>query len=477
MSSADIYSIPKTPPTSFLPPLKKLSTTSTIRISLALNTLRSIYFPPTPPPLPKKIVIPKRSALTLSNQNGLSSVPDSGYASATEDQEDLDDDEVEAWERPERDEEDEIELEVLRADGLERAFAIKWVTGFIARCDMWIESVDVGEDDEDDGIMVEIVEGEVEGVFNIEGEIAQRTKLMEDATTILSQFSTGEDEEDSSANEPRSFTFSSPSDQQITVELNDEPVSTQDHTSVGLQSWTSSILLAERIAASPFTFLPRHLIDGAKPIRVLELGAGTGLLSIVTAKILQHESIIDEPVSNTIIATDYHPDVLENLKKNIQTNFPDPSPLPPLSPSSTKSSSALPIEANYLDWANPRFDAPLDERFDVILAADVVYHPDHARWIKNCVEKYLRLPTQYDSDTRIGSEVSRGGTFWLMIAVRITGRHEGLDITVDECFREGMGNGPRLVIFEKKEVVKPGSYGRADEGSYRLYKIGWDNRL
>ncbi|EKM84287.1 hypothetical protein AGABI1DRAFT_12267, partial [Agaricus bisporus var. burnettii JB137-S8] len=335
----------------------------------------------------------------------------------------------------------------LRADGFERAFAIKWVTGFISR---------------------------LEGGFDIKGEIAQRTKLMEDATTILSQFSTGEDEEDSSANEPRSFTFSSPSDQQITVELNDEPVSTQDHTSVGLQSWTSSILLAERIAASPFTFLPRHLIDGAKPIRVLELGAGTGLLSIVTAKILQHESIIDKPVSNTIIATDYHPDVLENLKKNIQTNFPDPSPLPPPSTSSTKSSSALPIEANYLDWANPRFDAPMDERFDVILAADVVYHPDHARWIKNCVEKYLRLPTQYDSDTRIGSEVSRGGgIFWLMIAVRITGRHEGLDITVDECFREGMGNGPRLVILEKKEVVKPGSYGRADEGSYRLYKIGW----
>jgi predicted nicotinamide N-methyase len=456
------------PPTSFLPPLKQLCSISATQLSFALGCLRSLYFPPAPPPLPKKIAIPKRSALILSNQNGVSSVPDSGYASATDEQEDMDDDVIEVWECPESDEVEETDTEMLRADDFERAFVIKWLTGFIARCDMWIESVEEDEKEDDiDGIVVE-VGGETETGLTTKWEFDRRTKLMEDATTILSLFSSDQDENNLSANVTRSFSFPTRVNHQINIELNDEPMSNQDHTSVGLQSWASSILLAERIASSPSTFLPPlSSFNNAGPIRILELGAGTGLLSILTAKIFQNESTTGKPIASTIIATDYHPDVLENLERNVYLNFANT--LPFLLPSSSaKLDSSLPIVVNYLDWANPPSGTPLDARFDVILAADVIYHPDHARWIRNCVERYLRLPTESGGG---------GGIFWLMIAVRTTGRHEGLDITVDECFHEGVGDEPRLVILEKEEVDKQGSYGRADEGGYRLFKIGWSNRL
>ena len=68
---------------------------------------------------------------------------------------------------------------------------------------------------------------------------------------------------------------------EIKVELNDAPLSSEDHTSVGPQSWASSIVLAERICARPMEFgLSR---PGEGSLRILELGAGTGLLKVVVA--------------------------------------------------------------------------------------------------------------------------------------------------------------------------------------------------
>lgn len=455
-----------TPPTSSLPPLGRLFTTPTEQVSSALANLRSLYFPPPPPPLPKNITIPKRN-LPSHLTHGSSSVPDSGYASADDDEDGCCDGEAvngtsitEAWEQPAQNHDTEVALELLKADPFERAFAIKWVTGFIARCDMWIELAEDGE-------------GEDEGMKGgCDDEAAKRAELMEEATAILSLFSTDEEEEEFAVTRTFDFPLSQKNDRGmekatvIKVELNDAPLSNQDHTSVGLQSWASSIILAERMTASPSTFSlsPSHFTsEDGKPLRILELGAGTGMLSIVAAKILAEA----EP-KPTIVATDYHPDVLENLKKNVGTNFPCSS-----------LSGSPPIEVRCLDWENPRYDAPLDEPFDIILAADVVYHPDHARWIKNCVEKLLRVPVACDShlaDHKNG-ESAKGGVFWLMIAVRSTGRHEGVHATVDTLLPHAMGDAGgherELVILEKQEVGKQEGLGRADEGGYKLFKIGW----
>ncbi|EEB87731.1 hypothetical protein MPER_14818, partial [Moniliophthora perniciosa FA553] len=102
-------------------------------------------------------------------------------------------------------------------------------------------------------------------------ECQMREEVIEKATSILSAF-VG-DEEDTQCAIMRSFLFpAADGGSDIQVELNDAPLSNEDHTSVGLQSWASSIVLAEKMCSTPSNF---SLVGGLKPLRVLELGAGT----------------------------------------------------------------------------------------------------------------------------------------------------------------------------------------------------------
>ncbi|RXW14777.1 hypothetical protein EST38_g11081 [Candolleomyces aberdarensis] len=428
-------------PTATLPPLGRLSSTPGQTVLQALQNLRSVYFPHQPCP----ILCQKKPSNSIRKGDETPFI-DSGYASAEEDDDDngrisLSKASIpNTFATPPDDyDSDEDARELLRADPFERAFAIKWLTGFISRAEIW-----VAEEEEDS----------VEGLL--------RSDLLEASSVILSAF-TGDDDE-AEVDITRSFAFSTGQGKahspNIHVELNDAPISSEDHTSVGLQSWGSCILFAEKLCASKEVYLsdPRPLpgVDTSKkPLRILELGAGTGMLSIVTAKLLQGEKTQPQP---EIIATDYHPDVLANLRKNIKTNF---------------SSSSMPIEVEVLDWESPETDrAPFIERFDIILAADVVYHPEHAKWIEACVSKLLH----------------KHGVFWMFMAIRGSGRHEGLDKIVDATFvskevalrerehggvREGDGHGQRLVVVEQDNIQRQGGVGRADENCYKLSKFVW----
>ncbi|KAJ7589186.1 S-adenosyl-L-methionine-dependent methyltransferase [Mycena floridula] len=362
------------PPSSSLPPLARIREYSAAQITLALASLEKLYWPSR---LPSTFLLASRPKSTISSRKPAAAyiVPDSGYASAEEDEDDDDD--------------------VLRADVVERQFAIRWLTGFIARSEMWTSS-------------------------------ASDDHVVERASSILAAFVGGEEETEFALT--RSFDFVTHDGTSLKVELNDAPLSSSDHTSVGLQSWGSAILMAQRMALSPGTFL-----GGAA--RVLELGAGTGLLSIVAAKLLPE---------STVVATDYHPDVLENLAQNVKTNSP------------------VSIAVCNLDWEQPELAEPLDAPFDVILAADVIYHPDHAQWIKNCVERLLARP----------SRDSSGGIFWLVIPLRTIGRHEGMDDTVDKVF---CLSDPRsqLVIKEQVQMQRQSNVGRADENGYKRFRIQW----
>ena len=414
-------------PTTTLPPLGRLALHSTGEILRGLQNLWDLYFPKLRLPAKLSMVIPKRII-----RRPTSVVPDSGYASAEEEEGGENEDEYRA------EDDDEETAQLLRTDPLERAFAVRWVTGFVARADTWIEA---SESDT---------------------EADERSQIFDEAISLLSAFSSGDEEPEVALT--RSFTFSTDSafagDYQIQVELNDAPLSNEDHTSVGLQSWGSSILLAERMCASPTTFLPVRSTSKKRPLRILELGAGTGMLSIVAAKLLRQQctegDITASQGAPEIIATDYHPEVLSNLSVNVSTNFPGTAAQPP-------------IVVKVLDWENPVYEAPFDKPFDIILAADVVYHPNHAEWIKKCVERLLVRP---DPSAAQGSEA--GGVFWLFIPVRTTGRHEGMDSTVDALFPFA-GSGDGLVILDREAVGRQGSVGRADEGAYKLSKIGWAN--
>ena len=318
------------------------------------------------------------------------------------------------------------DIDVLRSDPFERGFAVKWLTGLIARSDVW-----VAEAPEEEGC------GDT-----FEG----RSRVVDDAASLLSSFA-GDSEPEPTLTRGFSFPRSGGGDP-VRVQLNDRALLTTDHTSVGLQSWASSIILAERICWEPSSF---HFDFLHRPgIRVLELGAGTGLLSIVASKFLP---------SAEIIATDYHPDVLANLCSNVSTN--------------TSGQDQPPISVHALDWSDPPTDDPfLEGSFDMVLAADVIYHKDHAQWIKSCVQRYLCRGRDGDAYRPV---------FWLIIPLRSTGRHEGIGATVEQVFPTISSTADplpdsekgELVILCKEEIARRDGVGRADEGSYMLFQIGW----
>ncbi|KIJ66554.1 hypothetical protein HYDPIDRAFT_109600 [Hydnomerulius pinastri MD-312] len=417
-------------PTTVLPALAHLQTHSAARVQEALRALRDVYFVDTArpalgglssanavPALKKTLsnavprTRPKRTGRLIHHDD----VPDSGYASAEE--EDGDDD-IEYEEIIDEDgniegEEDEA-LDILRSDELEKGFAIKWLTGLVKRSDSWISGVDCSEEEE------------------------TRMAVIEDASRLLARFA-GDDEPEEALTRTFAFPFytQSPVDTSksgtapITFELNDAPVDGTDHTAVGLQSWGSAIIFAERMCANPERYLGALHRELGK-LRVIELGAGTGLLSIAASQIFSRFSIQSE-----ITATDYHPSVLENLLKNIRTN-------------------RVPVIVEALDWSAP----PSVEPYDVVLAADVIYHPEHARWIRDCVERTL----------------TKSGVFWLIIPLRSIGRHEGLGNTVEEAFpnrSEVKARGERLAVVHREEVGKRDGIGRVDEGGYTLLEIRW----
>jgi len=88
-----------------------------------------------------------------------------------------------------------------------------------------------------------------------------------------------------------------------------------DHLSVGVQTWGSAILLGREMAMRPTDF---GLFPPDKSIRVLELGAGTGLLSILCRKLLDlHHATLGTGGTSPglVVATDFHPDVLPAYKR------------------------------------------------------------------------------------------------------------------------------------------------------------------
>ncbi|KAJ3972283.1 hypothetical protein EV361DRAFT_823818, partial [Lentinula raphanica] len=470
--------IPLCAPTACLPSLSNpklpLSLFSSTQLQDSLGKLLELYAPQPQPPrsaLPPKLILPTRKHRQVIHDE---SVPDSGYASAEEEDDDCDFEEEEELlvsdhnDSNDPNDDDQVDSDILRADPLERAFALKWLTNFIARSDEWVSSARDSEEEEE--------------------EAERRAEAVASATNLLSILLGDDQEEPTDVSLTRSFRFSLSDGQEpriIEVELNDAPLSDADHTCVGLQSWASSVVLSERMCKDPVRFLGLTGANGAQTqsnegvrstgLRVLELGAGTGLLSIVVAKILSSSGSSPSSSSSvsplgtaSIFATDYHPEVLCNLRDNISTNFPSPSSSPS-NPSSFSLNLPLPtISIHQLDWEHPDYSAPLDEPFDLILGADVIYHPEHARWIKSCVERLL----------------ARGGIFWLMMALRIGGRHEGMFHTVEDIFPDVdedthlsslLSQKPdwHLAILEKYELGKMKGVGRADESGYLLFKIGW----
>jgi predicted nicotinamide N-methyase len=135
--------------------------------------------------------------------------------------------------------------------------------------------------------------------------------------------------------------------------------------------WPSGIALATLLAEETLPL---------RNVRVLELGCGLGLPSIVAAQLGAH-----------VTATDYYPEALDLLGINAALN-------------------GVSVRTREVDWRTP----PDLGRFDVVMAADVLYE----RWQTACMVDMLArtlLPTGrailIDPDRVTAREFSSAATF------------------------------------------------------------------
>ena len=319
------------------------------------------------------------------------------------------------------------DLETLRSDAFERAYAIRWLTALVSQVYQLLEV--------DDDAATEVTAPALEALLQQASALLAICAGTASAGTIT-----------------RTFRFHG-SVESVEVQLTDVPLENQDYGSVGAQTWGSACLLAEMLVEDPSAFGLR-VSPSVPHLRVLELGAGTGLVSVALGKLLGTRA--------SVVATDFHPSVLANLQRNVAANF-----------ASADMPSSSSVSAHFLDWAKfPALaepSAPFGEPFDYVFGADIIYEAEHARWIKNCVEKLLRRPTP----------ARPRPAFHLVIPLRPTHTLESSTVEtvfplVGECEA-----GINLATLSKDVIVCEASgdvrsrNGVTEEVEYVHYVIGW----
>jgi hypothetical protein len=392
------------PPSSSLPAWPKLSNYDERAIFSLLQGLSDIYCP---------LAFQLNPDTSKHCQTTSSQLVDSGYASGIEDDEIREDTPV--W-----------DIDELRNDAFERNVSERWLTTFMARADSLpcLDSDDKCQRALDQASQI---------IEAIHSRAAQPDAVSYEEEQIYTRdFSFQLSRHSMDQEEPRS----------VKVQLNDGLAgkNSDDPDDVGLQSWGASIVMSALLCELPARFgLTKDVLGHSPNPQIIELGAGTGLISIVLAQMLPLVGITHPK----IFATDYHQVVLANLRSNIARNFPN--------------TDSLPIETSFLDWAEP----PSDLKADMLIATDVVYAWEHAVKLRKCAAALLKPEA----------------IFWLVATVRPNGGFEGLIRTVEAAFsfedapRDDQGR--RLCIVRSEHLDKVQGVGRGDESGYKVFQIGW----
>lgn len=278
-------------------------------------------------------------------------------------------------------------------DEFERAFAVQWLTSFIARM------TKLGSDDE------------------------ETIDLVERAASLLAIFSGSS----ASGQVVRTLQFTNEeTGNTFDIQICDGSINSHEHLgAVGMQTWGSALVLSRMIAARPRRFFS----SPESSIRILELGAGTGLVSLVLSKVLK---------STHIIATDFDSHVLNNLQSNMERNsFNGDTP-----------------RVEHLDWRSYLSPStPSSTPFDIIIGADVVYEPQQSSWLKATVSHHLRRDNP-------------GAVFYLITPIRHT--HQAELNSIRSTFPPA-SNEHGLCTLHEEEVGLDDS----DDMQYVLFTIGW----
>ncbi|BGP34818.1 hypothetical protein JCM10296v2_006642 [Rhodotorula toruloides] len=275
------------------------------------------------------------------------------------------------------------------------------------------------------------------------------------------------------------FTSSPPASSDIGLTIRD---GTLVEASTGHRTWGAATLFSHRLASLPSTFLPLSSMSSNRPLRVLELGSGTGLVGLAAAKVLQ---ALEVPAHTVLSDGGDEPDtVLANLRENVEANFPF----------ADATHSCIRVDVQRLDWRGYLPSSPLanshtqEERYDLLLGTDLAYERGQATLLHSAVAGLLRFPSPSFDEVK--------PVLWLTIVLRPT--HAAEIAEVDSLFpssssssspcdpslvRHYAGNSYRLITTASEELVGPDGFaGRAVRGRmsargemrYRIYRIGWE---
>lgn len=152
-----------------------------------------------------------------------------------------------------------------------------------------------------------------------------------------------------------------------------EPSLTADN--LGHKTWLASYLLARRLSeiwGQHAGHRGRLAKDDGKVTKLLELGSGTGLLGIAAAAVCP---------DTEVLLTDL-PDIVGNLKDNVVANSGlfEKEPVPAV---------------EVLDWSfvpdQAKGDSDRRGEYDMVIAADPLYSPEHPTWLVNAITANLKF--------------------------------------------------------------------------------------
>lgn len=176
-----------------------------------------------------------------------------------------------------------------------------------------------------------------------------------------------------------------------------EPSLTEDN--LGLKTWGSSLVLASKLSSltERLSVLekPVHTTDNYvhQPVRVLELGSGTGLLGLAAACVWPQ----------TLVKLTDLGAIVSNLRRNVEINREvlEQTRAKPAQEHIFDVKQGLGVETDVLDWSlSPPFGEAFvstkehDDatgRFDILLSSDPLYSPLHPIWLVNTIAANISL--------------------------------------------------------------------------------------
>ncbi|PWN94399.1 hypothetical protein FA10DRAFT_299678 [Acaromyces ingoldii] len=204
--------------------------------------------------------------------------------------------------------------------------------------------------------------------------------------------------------------------------------STLKEDALGNRTWGSAPLLVRHLLPRFEALLASASArEGGRVIKVLELGAGTGLVGLALADLARR---MGGHARVEVFLTDFHTDVLSNLKRNVCANgwtLTERGACADDDEEEAAAAARVKVLVKRVDWKDVHDGKATDIsglEFDLIVAADCTYESLHTTWIHSLATKHLARQSRHAS----GPNSSIAGALHLLSAYRPTHLQEFDDL-------------------------------------------------